>query len=86
LEDQLAHSLRNLGLDAIDIYYVHNPETQLEALGVSKFASRIRDAFEFLEKAVADGRIGCYGTATWNGYRPAAGVLADISRLPISYL
>jgi len=69
LEDQLAQSLGNLGLDAIDIYYVHNPETQLEALGVSKFASRIRDAFEFLEKAVADGRIGCYGTATWNGYR-----------------
>jgi aryl-alcohol dehydrogenase-like predicted oxidoreductase len=69
LEDQLARSLENLGLDSIDIYYVHNPETQLEALGSSQFAGRVRDAFEFLERAVADGRIGCYGTATWNGYR-----------------
>src|SRR6185369_762390 len=69
LEDQLARSLANLGLEAIDIYYVHNPESQLEALGRSEFTRRIRDAFEFLEKAVADGRIGCYGTATWNGYR-----------------
>ena len=69
LEDQLSRSLSNLGLDSIDIYYVHNPETQLEALGRSQFANRIRDAFEFLEKAVSDGRIGCYGTATWNGYR-----------------
>lgn len=69
LEDQLARSLSNLALDAIDIYYVHNPESQLEALGRREFTRRIRDAFEFLEKAVADGRIGCYGTATWNGYR-----------------
>src|SRR5258708_8653425 len=69
LEDQLARSLSNLGLDSIDIYYVHNPESQLEALGPGQFAIRIRDAFEFLEKAVADGRIDCYGTATWNGYR-----------------
>jgi len=69
LEDQLARSLSNLGLDSVDIYYVHNPETQLEALGRDEFGKRIRNAFEFLEKAVADGRIGCYGTATWNGYR-----------------
>ena len=69
LEDQLARSLNNLGLDSIDVYYVHNPETQLEALGREEFARRLRAAFEFLEQAVADGRIGCYGTATWNGYR-----------------
>jgi aryl-alcohol dehydrogenase-like predicted oxidoreductase len=69
LEDQLKRSLSNLGLDSIDIYYVHNPETQLEALGREEFAKRLRAAFEFLEKAAAEGRIGCYGTATWNGYR-----------------
>jgi aryl-alcohol dehydrogenase-like predicted oxidoreductase len=69
LEDQLTRSLGNLGLDSIDVYYVHNPETQLEALGHEEFAKRLRVAFEFLEKAYSDGRIGCYGTATWNGYR-----------------
>src|SRR5262245_16670450 len=29
LEDQIGRSLRNLGLATIDVYYLHNPETQL---------------------------------------------------------
>jgi predicted aldo/keto reductase-like oxidoreductase len=33
----------------------------------------LRAAFEFLEKAASDDRIGCYGTATWNGYRQEPG-------------
>jgi aryl-alcohol dehydrogenase-like predicted oxidoreductase len=73
LEDQLARSLDNLGLDAIDIYYVHNPETQLEAVPRDEFNKRLGTAFEVLERAAADGRIGCYGTATWNGYRQPPG-------------
>lgn len=73
LEDQLARSLENLGLETIDIYYIHNPETQLEAVSRDEFNSRLRGAFEFLERAAADGRIECYGTATWNGYRQDEG-------------
>jgi aryl-alcohol dehydrogenase-like predicted oxidoreductase len=69
LDDQLAHSLENLGLNTIDIYYIHNPETQLGAVSREEFNRRLRAAFEFLERAVADGRIQLYGTATWNGYR-----------------
>jgi aryl-alcohol dehydrogenase-like predicted oxidoreductase len=73
LENQLTRSLENLGLETIDIYYVHNPETQLEAVPSDEFKSRLRAAFEFLERAVQDGRVGCYGTATWNGYRQQQG-------------
>ncbi|HXG91124.1 MAG TPA: aldo/keto reductase [Blastocatellia bacterium] len=69
LEDQLNRSLENLGLERIDIYYVHNPESQFQAVSGDEFDRRLRAAFEFLERAVADGRIGLYGTATWNGYR-----------------
>jgi aryl-alcohol dehydrogenase-like predicted oxidoreductase len=69
LEDQLSRSLDNLGLDSVDVYYIHNPETQLESVTRDEFNDRIRLAFEFLEKAAADGRISLYGTATWNGYR-----------------
>jgi aryl-alcohol dehydrogenase-like predicted oxidoreductase len=69
LEDQLSHSLKNLGLDTIDIYYIHNPETQLEGVARDEFMKRVRRAFEFLESAADDGRIQFYGTATWNGYR-----------------
>ncbi len=69
LENQLSQSLQNLGLETIDIYYIHNPETQLDAVSRSEFLTRIRAAFDFLEQAVSDGRIQYYGTATWNGYR-----------------
>jgi aryl-alcohol dehydrogenase-like predicted oxidoreductase len=69
LEDQLTRSLKNLGLESIDIYYVHNPESQLDGVSRPEFLKRVRAAFEFLESAIADGRIQFYGTATWNGYR-----------------
>ena len=73
LEDQLTRSLSNLGTDSIDVYYIHNPETQLESVTRDEFNKRIRAAFEFLEQAASDGRISLYGTATWNGYRQPAG-------------
>ena len=69
LADQLERSRRNLGLETLDVYYVHNPETQLQEVDRPEFLKRIRDAFAFLESAVTDGKIGRYGTATWNGYR-----------------
>lgn len=69
LQDQLAQSLRNMGVDCIDVYYVHNPESQLAAVSEAEFWPRLRAAFETLEQAVAKGRIGKYGVATWNGFR-----------------
>ncbi|HLG14668.1 MAG TPA: aldo/keto reductase [Blastocatellia bacterium] len=71
LENQMERSLANLGLDTIDIYYVHNPESQLEGVSREEFMHRVRRAFEFLERAASDGRIQFYGTATWSGYRQA---------------
>ena len=69
LLNQLDCSLRNLDLECIDIYYVHNPETQLGKISREEFNSRLLTAFEALESAVAAGKIRIYGTATWNGYR-----------------
>ena len=69
LENQIDASRRNLGLETIDIYYVHNPETQLSQVGREEFFRRLRAAFAALEKAVSDGKIRRYGTATWNAYR-----------------
>jgi len=71
LEDQIARSRANLGLETIDVYFLHNPEGQLDEVDRGEFMRRIRDAFGALEAAVAAGHIGCYGTATWNGYREA---------------
>lgn len=69
LENQLGRSLANLGVACVDVYYVHNPETQLGAVSRAEFLARTRAAFEMLERKVAEGRIGCYGVATWNGFR-----------------
>ena len=69
LEDQLGRSLRNLGVEAIDVFYLHNPETQLADVTREDFRARVRGAFAFLETAVAMGKIGAYGMATWNAFR-----------------
>ena len=73
LENQLGRSLRNLGVDCIDVYYLHNPETQLGEMSRPDFLERVRDAFIWLESAVAAGKIQFYGMATWNGFRQEAG-------------
>jgi aryl-alcohol dehydrogenase-like predicted oxidoreductase len=69
LQNQLEQSLRNLELDCIDVYYVHNPESQLAAVSEEEFWRRLRAAFESLEQAVATRKIAKYGVATWNGFR-----------------
>jgi aryl-alcohol dehydrogenase-like predicted oxidoreductase len=72
LDNQLSRSLKNLGVDCIDVYYLHNPEVQLSEVAKSDFLKRVRDAFEFLESAALRGRIQYYGMATWNGFRQDA--------------
>jgi aryl-alcohol dehydrogenase-like predicted oxidoreductase len=69
LADQLDRSRRNLGVDCVDVFYLHNPETQLSEVPPDEFRGRIGKAFTFLESAVAAGKIGAYGLATWNAFR-----------------
>jgi len=84
MEHMLATSLSNLALGTIDIYYLHNPESQLQAgVAPETFYARCRAAFEVLEDARKSGKIVCYGTATWNGYRRPLGSpdALDLERL-----
>jgi len=69
IDNQLETSLENLGLDCVDIYYLHNPEEQLRELSREEFNGKFSSAIELLEQKVSDGKIRMYGTATWNGYR-----------------
>jgi aryl-alcohol dehydrogenase-like predicted oxidoreductase len=73
LENQLAQSLRNLNLDCVDVYYIHNPESQLGQVNEEEFYARLRAAFESLEQRRAEGQLKFYGVATWNGFRVPAG-------------
>ena len=68
LRDQIDRSRANLGLETLDVYYLHNPETQLDEVERAEFIIRIRAAFEALEAAVSAGGIARYGTATWTGF------------------
>jgi aryl-alcohol dehydrogenase-like predicted oxidoreductase len=86
LKNQIGRSLKNLGVSSIDIYYLHNPETQLSEVPKEVFLERVRDAFTFLESAVDAGEISYYGMATWNGFRedadaPGAMQLAEIAQI-----
>jgi aryl-alcohol dehydrogenase-like predicted oxidoreductase len=83
LVHQIEQSLDNLHLACIDVYCLHNPETQLEEVPVDRFYDRMRAAFEALEDRVTAGQIRCYGIATWNGLRASTGAagLMSLERL-----
>jgi aryl-alcohol dehydrogenase-like predicted oxidoreductase len=72
LDAMLDRSLSNLGLDSVDCYYVHNPETQLTERSREAVYDRLERAFELLERRVRDGDVGAYGVATWEAFRVPA--------------
>lgn len=75
LENQINMSLKNLGLQCIDLYYLHNPETELVEVGEEEFYRRLREAFILFEHKVSEKKIRRYGIATWNGLRMKKGGL-----------
>src|SRR2546425_5167891 len=79
LRHQIDTSLANLGLACLDVYYLHNPEIQLEQVTRDEFMKRMRAAFETLEAAVAQGKLRVYGAATWGGYRGFAQARGHLS-------
>lgn len=79
LEDQLERSRKNLGLKTIDVFYLHNPESQLGNVPREDFRNRLKAAFSAMEKFVREGKIRSYGIASWNSFRVADGDQAYIS-------
>ena len=71
LEWSLDRSLNRLGLDTVDCYYVHNPETQLVTRSREAVYDQLETAFEALERRRTAGDIGAYGVATWHAFRVA---------------
>ena len=70
LQDQLARSMKNLGLDCIDLMYLHNAaEGQLQDVSKEEFTKKLKDVFEFYESQRKNGSIKYYGMATWECFR-----------------
>jgi aryl-alcohol dehydrogenase-like predicted oxidoreductase len=83
LAHQIELSQTNLGVQTLDVYYLHNPEQQLDYVQPARFRTMVRRAFTLLEERVQSGDIGSYGCATWNGLRtpPDARGHLDLSEL-----
>lgn len=69
LRDQIARSRVNLGLETIDVFYLHNPEEQLRFIDRVAFERRVRAAMATLEESCREGHIASYGLATWAAFR-----------------
>jgi len=70
LEDQLEKSLQNLGLDCIDLLYIHNAvEGQIRDIAREEFIQKLYSVFELYERKRNEGKIKFYGMATWECFR-----------------
>jgi aryl-alcohol dehydrogenase-like predicted oxidoreductase len=83
LQSQLDQSLRNMNIECVDVYYIHNPESQLGHVSEDEFYHRLKLAFERLEENRSHGKLAHYGVATWNGFRtpPNSGGHHSLARM-----
>lgn len=83
LQSQIDQSLRNMGIECVDVYYIHNPESQLPHVSEQEFYARLKRAFERLEENRRQGKLAHYGVATWNGFRmpPDSGQHHSLARM-----
>jgi aryl-alcohol dehydrogenase-like predicted oxidoreductase len=52
LEWSCKRSLKNLEIDTIDIYFLHNPEIQISKLGYKTWLKKVESAFKRFERMV----------------------------------
>jgi aryl-alcohol dehydrogenase-like predicted oxidoreductase len=81
LSSEIALSLERTGLEAIDIYFLHNPEVHLAKLGGRKFYRSLTGCFEILERYVNDKKIGTYGLACWSAFDRNSRTSIDIYKV-----
>ena len=70
LSDQLDRSLKNLGIDCVDLMYLHNAvEGQIKDISKEQFKEKLKSVFELYEQKRDEGKIKFYGMATWECFR-----------------
>lgn len=70
LADQLDRSLKNLGLECVDLMYLHNAvEGQIQDITKDQFMKKLKDVFDLYEQKRKEGKIRFYGMATWECFR-----------------
>ena len=72
LSDQLERSLKNLGVESVDLMYLHNAvEGQIKDVSKEQFLENLKSVFELYEQKREEGKIKFYGMATWECFRVA---------------
>lgn len=70
LSDQLDRSLKNLGLECVDLMYIHNAvEGQIKDVSREQFLKSLESVFELYEQKRDEGKLAFYGMATWECFR-----------------
>ena len=66
LEDQLNRSLKNLGLECVDLIYLHNAvEGQIQDISKEQFMKNLKNVIQFYEQKRKEGKIRYYGFFIW---------------------
>ena len=74
LEDQIERSRRNLGLECIDLAYLHNyVEGQSGSADGDRLSENLFEIFGMYERKRREGAIKYYGMATWESLRAEPG-------------
>ena len=66
LQWSFEQSLKNLDVDHLDVFYLHNPEMALGYISYEAMLEKIEKAFALFETWRKEGKITWYGVATWN--------------------
>jgi len=64
----LEKSLKYLGVDGLDIFYIQNPQFLRGEVGQDRYLELMRGAFLKCEELCDRGLIGSYGVASWGGF------------------
>lgn len=73
LEDQLKRSLHNLGMECVDLLYLHNAVEGQREMPRPEMHRRLHEIMEWYESQRREGRILYYGLATWDCFRVPPG-------------
>ncbi len=71
IDYQLELSRSLMGVETLDAFLVDQPEVHIPEIGKEALNRKLLPVFMQLERAVQQGRIGCYGISTFDGFRVA---------------
>ncbi len=69
IDHQIDFSRERMGVEALDAFLIDQPEVHIPVIGKEQLNRKLGRVFVRLERAVREGRIGCYRISTYEGFR-----------------